>query len=226
MFARLSALSKGSQRVKPRYPHQAAPTSGVMSGLAQGTLVATAMGWRPAEGIVAGDKVLTFDAGLKTVTKVVRTHLWSGEESCPKEFWPLEVPSGVLGNREVMHLLPHQTIMVESNAAEDIYGDPFSLIPSIAMEGLRGIHRVPPQYGFEVVQIYFAEEQVIFAKNGTLYFCPSTRDILDCVFEDGTDPLYTILPIAEARDLAAVIEDDIFVYGDADQDDLMDAVPA
>lgn len=226
MFARLSALSKGSERVKTHYGHQAEPSTSVMSGVARGTLIATSMGWRSAEGIVAGDKVLTFDAGLQTVTRVTRTHLWPRETPCPKEFWPLEVPAGVLGNREVMHLLPHQTIMVESDAAEDIYGDPFTLIPSVAMQGLRGIDRVPPEFGFEVVQIHFAEEQVVFSKNGTLFFCPSSRDILDCVFEDATDPIYTILPVAEARELAAVIEGDIFVSGVADQDDMMAAVPA
>ncbi|MEQ8255971.1 MAG: Hint domain-containing protein, partial [Roseovarius confluentis] len=95
-----------------------ANATAVKSGLISGTKVATGMGWRPVEAIAAGDKVLTFDGGLQTITKVSRVGLWSGQDHCPRQFWPLEVPAGALGNREVMRVLPGQNIMVESDAAE------------------------------------------------------------------------------------------------------------
>ncbi len=37
---------------------------GLASGMVAGTKVATEMGWRRVEGILPGDKVLTFDCGL------------------------------------------------------------------------------------------------------------------------------------------------------------------
>lgn len=225
MIARMSALTKETRRVDVNHGYSADTAKGETTGLAQGTLVATAMGWRPAEGVVAGDKVLTFDNGLQTVTKVTRTRLWEAIDDCPREFWPLEVPRGVLGNRDIMHLMPHQTVMIESDAAEDLYGDPFSLIPAVALEGLRGIHRVPPAFDFEVVQVHFAEEQVVFSQNGTLYLCPTSRDILDSVFEDSPDPIYTILPVAEARDLAAISEHEIFLGQPAGQGHMGSAIP-
>lgn len=182
---------------------------GINAGLVSGTRVATGMGWRQVEAIAEGDLVLTFDAGLQKITKVERVRLWGGEERCPARFWPLEVPVGALGNREVMHILPGQSIMLESDVAEDIYGDPFSLIPAAAVEGVRGIERVPPQSDVEVVLLYFAEEQVVFANNGALFLCPASRDLTDYAYDASGDTFYSILPMDEARFLAVRIEDEM-----------------
>lgn len=208
MFGWMSALS-GEGR--PTYKSSAAAahdTVGGETGLISGTRVATAMGWRPVEAIAEGDKVLTFDAGLQTVTRVTRLRIWDEEQTCPRDFWPLEVPAGALGNREVMHLLPSQTVMVESDTAEDLYGDPFSLIPARAMEGVRGIGRVPPKADAEVVLLHFAEEQVVFANIGALFHCPSSRDMLSFAHEATEEPFYSILPMDEARFLAVQLDEE------------------
>ncbi|MEO1138690.1 MAG: Hint domain-containing protein [Pseudomonadota bacterium] len=181
----------------------------VKTGLISGTKVATAMGWRAIEAIAVGDNVLTFDAGLKCVTKISRIRLWSGQDDCPRQFWPLEVPVGALGNRETMQVLPAQNIMVESDTAEDLYGDPFSLIPAEAIEGLYGVRRVPPQLDQEIVVLHFAADQVVFADNGALFFCPSYVDMLESACSDAAQPFYSILPMDEARNLAVQIEDEI-----------------
>ena len=158
--------------------------TGVMSGLIEGTRVATAMGWRPIEAIAVGDKVLTFDAGLQPVTRIERRALWSGESACPARFWPLEVPAGALGNRDVMHILPNQGVMLESDAAELAYDDPFALVPALALEGVNGIHRTPPRPATEVLVLHFETDQVVFANSGALFFAPSSRDLLDRAFGD------------------------------------------
>ncbi len=185
---------------------QNADTGVVQSGLLASTLVATSRGWIKVGDLKPGDMVLTFDAGLQTVTKLTRETLWEDGPSCPKSFWPLEVPPGAFGNRVAMQLLSNQSIMVESDAAEAKYGDPFTLIPASALEGLRGIDRVPPQDASEVVHLYFAEEQVVFGEHGTLYLCPSSRDMMDMVFDTGKDPLYSILPLNEARIVASSLD--------------------
>ena len=208
MFGWISARSGEGRPTLKNGADVAHGTGGGESGLISGTRVATAMGWRPVEAIAEGDKVLTFDAGLQTVTRVTRLRLWEEETTCPREFWPLEVPAGALGNREVMHLLPSQTVMVESDTAEDLYGDPFSLIPARAMHGVRGIGRVPPNAEAEVILLHFAEEQIVFANNGALFHCPSSRDILTCAYETAGEPFYSILPMDEARFLAVQLNEE------------------
>ncbi len=180
--------------------------AGVMSGLAANTQVATATGWRSVDAISVGEKVLTFDAGLQPVTKVLRLDLWASDRPCPQSFWPLEVPIGALVNRDVMRLLPNQSVMVESDTAEEIYGDPFSLIPAAALEGLSGIHRIPPPAGLEVIVLHFETEQVVFANSGALFLCPSSLDLVASAFAEAPKLQYAILPLSEARVLADDIE--------------------
>lgn len=230
MLDYLSALTGGSTAKaghdKGRTTPGEAIDGPVMSGLVSGTRIATAMGWRRVEQVMAGDLVLTFDAGLQRVTQVTRHMFWEDDAPCPAAFWPIEVPRGALGNREVMHFLPQQTIMVESDTAEDLYGDPFSLIPAEAMDELTESRRVPPQDGFEVVRLHFATEQVVFARNGTLFLCPSSRDMVAAVWEAPQDPLYTILPLDEARFLATRIEAEAAEAAGASSEGCMAGLPA
>ena len=179
------------------------------SGLVASTMVATSRGWQFAGDIKPGDRVLTFDAGLQKVTQVIRELPWSEDSECPQSLWPLEVPAGAFGNTRPFHLLGNQNIMVESDAAEDMFGDPFSVIPASALQGLRGIERVPPRDGMEIIHVYFAEEQVVFGEHGALYLCPSSRDMMDMALEHANDPLYSILPLAEARVVASSLREDM-----------------
>ena len=198
----------------PDIPKRAAETSaacdggavGTLSGLISGTKVASQYGWRDVAGIAVGDTVLTFDAGLQTVTKVARTVLWSADMPCPKAYWPLEVPAGALGNRTTMHLQPQQPVMLECDSAEKIYGDPFAMIQARALEGISGICRVPPKESFEVITLYFEREQVVFSNSGALFFCPSSRSMVDAMMDDGTGPDYAPLPHEEAVLLAGAYE--------------------
>ncbi len=168
------------------------------SGLLSGTRVATAAGWRAVEEIVPGDKVLTFDGGMQEVQSVNRSRAWAVPASCPRDEWPLLVPQGALGNREPVYLLAQQIVLVESDTAEEMFGDPFALIPAAAMEGVRGIKRVNPQQILEVVRIEFAQDQVVFANIGALFFCPSR--VQADLSQNAMD--YSVLPLVEACLLA------------------------
>ncbi len=181
-----------------------------VSGLVAGTKVATPMGWRAVEGVIAGDKVLTFDQGMQTVVEVRRSALWRGERRCPPAFWPLEVPAGALGNRDVMWLLPQQAVVVESDAAEACLGDPFALMPANALSGLRGIAPVQPHREIEIITLHFADDQVVFANSGALFFCPAAVDLLVDVIEGPKESPYHLLDIDDAKMLARYIaaEDD------------------
>ena len=180
--------------------------TGVMTGLSVATKVVSTMGLRKVEALTEGDKVLTFDAGMQAISKITRQNLWQGEGPCPQRFWPLEVAAGALGNRDVMLLLPHQSVMIESDAAEEVYGDPFTLIPAVALEGVNGIRRIEPVDDFEVFTLHFETDQVVFGNSGALFFCPAARDLLAHAFEPVEQPSYTVRPLREARVLARELQ--------------------
>ncbi|MCV6825198.1 MULTISPECIES: Hint domain-containing protein [Halocynthiibacter] len=169
-------------------------------GIMSGTKVATSRGWSPVQNITVGDKVLTFDGGLQEVLAITRQKFSADENS-----FLLRVPAEALGNREEIFLLPSQHVMVESDTAENLYGDPFVLLPALALEGIRGIERSAPELCPEVVTLEFARDEVVFANVGALFFCPK-RQKVDIVQVAGADqPAYEALPMSEAKKLASAI---------------------
>ena len=151
-----------------------APQEGAC-GIVSGTKVATEFGWRPVEALTEGDLVLTFDSGMQPVVAVERHVIWCEVGASDMESWPLTVPAGVLGNEVEMMLLPDQPVLVESDAAESLYGDPFVLIPARNLAGVAGIDRVVPPVRIEVVTLRFAREQIVFANIGALFLCHGTE---------------------------------------------------
>ena len=179
----------------------AAPTA---SGLLSGVRVATALGWRPVEAIAAGDLVLTFDAGLQPVTRISRKPLYAGGAVPARKFWPMRVPAGALGNRSELQVLPGQYVMIESDAGEELFGDPFSLIKAEALEGVNGIETCAPEAQREAIVLHFEADQVVFDESGVLFYCPSAGGLLDQV----TAPAYQALARDETDLLLTIIESD------------------
>lgn len=174
------------------------------AGLVSGTKVASTLGWRPVEAIDVGDKVLTFDGGMQPVVRVERETLWKGTAACPKEQWPLRVPTGALGNQDPMFLLPDQNVLIESDTAEEVLGDPFALIPALALEGVSGIRRIRPHRVLEVITLHFETDQIVFANIGALFHCPAAAqsDLLTAEGENRYEPL----PLTQACLLSDFIE--------------------
>ena len=183
-------------------------TSGMASGLVAGTRIATNIGWRAAEAIAPGDQVLTFDGGMQVVRRITRSVLWSSPRNCPEYLWPLEVPAGALGNQRAMLLLPEQNVMVESDAAEEMFGDPFVMIPATALNGFCGITRVKPHNEVVVYTLHFDQEQVVFACSGALFHCPSDTEGCLLDMEQNASP-YAALPLKDANMLVAHMEMEI-----------------
>lgn len=181
---------------------------GQAEGIVAGTRIATAMGWRPVESLAPGDMVMTFDHGMRPVIRIERLALWSGQGACPRTLMPMAVPAGALGNNAPMLLVPEQTVLVESDLAESVFGDPFALIPAAALEGYRGIGRITPHQTVEVVVIQFAEAEVVYANGTGMIHCGSVRGgALEALFDEATG--YAALPMDMARAIvAAMIEED------------------
>lgn len=177
-----------------------------MTGIISGTRVASRSGWCPIERVERGTEVLTFDSGFQEVRAVERTVLWSDLASCPAHIRPLEVPAGVLGNRDTLYLMPDQSVLVEIDAAEELFGDPFALIPVRALQGVAGISRAVPDTQATATILRFDSEQVIFANSGAMFLCPSAVDLLDIALQDDPpDQIYNVLPLGAARQLATFL---------------------
>lgn len=171
------------------------------SGLVGGTMVATEIGWRAVEHVAVGDRVLTFDEGLRRVRHITRRPCWSAGADVPAYLWPLFVPSGALGNVRDMFMLPNQNVMIESDAAEEIWGDPFAVIPAATLDGYRGICRVCPPDRLEVITLHFERDQIVFANVGALFFCPRAGDLLAEACQGTAGAQYPVLGTATAEAL-------------------------
>ncbi len=186
-------------------------TSGLACGLVAGTHVATALGWRTVEAIATGDLVLTFDRGLQPVRGVVRGVNWDRAAPLPDSLCPLHVPAGALGNQEVMTLMPEQSVLLESDTADAVFGDPFVLVAGAGLVGFRGIERLRPDGVHEVIQLQFDTDEIVFANLGALVFCPDARILcVDTLLsaEADTPPAYRSLPADEAAMLINCIADE------------------
>ena len=188
----------------------AAQTHGLMAG----TRVASNLGWRAIEALAVGDQVLTFDNGMQDIVEIRRMTFWSDAPKSAPAIWPVTVPAGALGNREELTLLADQGVLVESDTAADMYGDPFALIPAHTLEGLRGIYRQAPVGQIELIAVYFAQEQVIYAEGGALIHCPATTTALDAFLATDTAS-YNMLSTYDATFLAECIgvEDEVLATG-------------
>lgn len=188
-------------------------------GLMVGTRVASNLGWRAIDALAVGDMVLTFDHGMQAVIEVRRAHVWLDAPDTAEVFWPVVVPVGALGNREELTLLPDQGVMIESDAALDMLGDPFAIVTAHSLVGLRGIRRRQPRQKVALVAVYFEHDEVIYAERGALIHCPGDMSTLD-KFLDAAPQTYRVLTGEQASELAlhiSVEDNQAWASGAADQ---------
>lgn len=151
---------------EPKHGDEGGPAV-VADGIFATTLIATPDGWCQAGSLRPGAHLLTFDGGAQRITgwQIVPF------SQTPTSFWPLLIPSWAMDNRDEIILLPEQKVLIEADIAEDLYGDPFALIPARALEGWRGIQRCRPPEAAAAVQLRFSQHQVIYASRGLLLSC-------------------------------------------------------
>jgi hypothetical protein len=176
-------------------------------GILGGTPIATAQGWRLVETLLPGERVLTFEAGMQPLASARRACVSAAD--VPPVFWPLRVPPGALDNRGELLLLPEQKILIESDAAEALLGDPFAMIPAAALEGWRGIARTRPADASLVMSLGFAEDQIIYASRAALLACPGELSpwapLFDLMEDRAEQAAYVPLSLSQARHLVACL---------------------
>lgn len=183
-------------------------------GLMAGTRVASNLGWRAIDALAVGDMVLTFDHGMQEITEIRRAHLWLDAPDSDAMLWPVVIPEGALGNREELVLLPDQGVMVESDAAQDMHGDPFAVITALSLVGLHGIYRRQPMHRIELIAVYFAHDEVIYAEGGALIHCPADLSTLD-KFLEAAPATYSVLSGEAAEELVDMMYLDVQMQAQA-----------
>ena len=173
-------------------------------GLMAGTRVASNLGWRAIEALAVGDQVLTFDNGMQEIVEIRRKVFFLDAPETDQAVWPVTIPVGALGNREELTLLADQGVLIESDAAVDRHGDPFAVVPALSLVGLRGITREAPAQQIELIAVYFATDEVVYAEGGALVHCPSRTTPLDAMMH-GVAPSYDVMGAAGAAHLAQAI---------------------
>lgn len=196
--------TRGGDRTYAGFERMETSFADVNTGIAAGTKVATRQGWREVEALAPGDDVLTFDNGVQKITEIRRFTVWSTTHDVNPERWPLHVPVGALGNANHMTLMPDQPVMIESDAAEDYYGDAFALILAGALDGFRGIERITPPCRTDVVCLHFAADQMVYTNGGALFLCPMVVDILSGVEQAPSE--YTLLNDDQADIVLSLME--------------------
>jgi hypothetical protein len=136
----------------------------VAEGIFASTPLAGVEGWLLADKVKAGDLLLTFDAGLLPVRHVHRHRI---AQDAPVQDWPILIPAGTLGHHDALRLPPEQTVLVEADLAEELYGEAFVTVPALALEGWRGCTRVPP-LNEDILTITLDTAQLVYAGNDLL----------------------------------------------------------
>lgn len=178
--------------------HLQSGPSVIADGLFAATPIATPEGWVSAGDLAAGDLVLTFDHGPQPIEAVYSAPF----ADAPNSLWPLRVPALALDNRDELILLPEQRLLIENDLAEDLFCDPFALIPAQALEHWRGIARFRPTEQARVIQFRFAEPQILYASRGVLLSCAGEGD---WARDDWADPGYSTCTLSQAKQLIACI---------------------
>ena len=132
------------------------------------TEIRTPIGIRRVEELAIGDCVLTCDHGFRPVTGLVRGQLWTTQEVCPPDRWPLLVPTGLFGNVHPARLLPEQLVLFEEEEACDLFGSFSVAIPARLLEGYFGIERERPRKRVPTVSLYFERDEIVVTHGGLL----------------------------------------------------------
>ncbi len=149
------------------------------AGLVAGTQVATETGWRPVETLCAGDRLLSFDNGVQPIVDLQREHLGAVAAGRPvAALQAIKVPVAALGNDAPFWLMPDQGVLLESDKALEILGDPFALVPARALVGVNGIRLAAPGGGVTVTTLAFARDEAIYTAGGPLLYCPRPRSVI------------------------------------------------
>lgn len=166
-----SAIEKGTKR----------PQSG---GFLPTTRVETAHGFKQVRALRPGDKIYTFDGGLRQVINIRHT--------VPRLCAMVKIPAGALGNDRDLELPSDMLTTLDMDTADRLFGTPLVVCKLISLVGHQGITTTLPQ-NFARVHLEFSEEELVWSEGAMLINSATAEDEL----------FYPLLSLAETRQLLA-----------------------
>lgn len=177
----------------------------IIHGVYSETSLLTHHGPAPVEELRVGDMVQTFDHGLQPIKSIDTVNFSIFKSPPPPETWPLSIPVGLVKGADYRTLAPKQCLVIESDTAEELFGDPFVIVPGTALEVLPGIERIQPGRHRSLYRVQFEDPQLVLTdRGGVLLF--ETGSMLDhwqdlTREDDGSLLNYTVLSSDYASEL-------------------------
>jgi hypothetical protein len=138
------------------------------TGILSGTCLSTPEGPVPIENLRPGDYVQTFDDGFQQIQSIGRSWAWpdsASREINRKLVW---IDYGAHGNSSSLLLPPGQPIMIESDLAESVLGDPFAVVTAESLIGASCSEYVSICDVIEIHTIRFESPQLVYCAGGAL----------------------------------------------------------
>jgi hypothetical protein len=131
------------------------------------------------------------------VRRVERRHVWAGARE-------VLIPGGVLANCSDLCLLPGQLVLVESDIAEAVLGQPAVLVQAAALDGFRGIRMRPTDRPVETVSLIFDAEEMVYLNSGCVIRSAGLSDTVGGAMQADFFP---VLHGVQAAALVALLAD-------------------
>lgn len=167
-----------------------------------GTLIATPEGALPVEALQPGDLVMTRDSGARAVRWIGSRHLSAAELTLHPQFRPVTFAAGSLGRGLPLRDLtvsPQHRMLVQSGAAEMLFGEAEVLVPARHFAGRKGIATRVPQDGVTYVHLLLDSHEILLSEGvWSESFQPGDRTIGDFDDETRAEVLALFPELAEA----------------------------
>ena len=136
------------------------------------TKVATPTGWRCAASLTVGDCVLTVANGARPIRQIDTVFV----EADHAPLWSMHLPARGFGAITALSLPPHQPLLIETDQALPFCGEPFALIPALALNGWRGAAPFMADAPEQPLVLRFDKPDMIYAGPGLILGCPGISD--------------------------------------------------
>jgi hypothetical protein len=137
-------------------------------GLNLSTYLKTEGGWTAVEDIKAGTFVETFDDGWQRVQTIIRHRVESAIQSGSHQSRLVRIDPNVVGNTVDLYLPTAQPVLIESDLAENLFGDPFPVVMAQSLVEADMAEEVRIYGDVELFELRFARPQLVFCAGGAV----------------------------------------------------------
>ncbi|GGA34073.1 Hint domain-containing protein [Neptunicoccus cionae] len=163
---------------------------------ARGTRILTHSGETAIEDLAEGDQILTLDNGLQQIR-------WIGSRKVPavREFAPIVISKGVLGNHTDLVVSPQHRVLVSGPVAELLFCEQEVLVPAKHLLSWDGVSRAEmPEV--EYFHMLFDTHQIVHANGAQAESFHPGEQALDAVSQDARDEIFSLFPELETAPAA------------------------